>query len=326
MNSEMQSIIQALKKAEKVVVCGHSMPDGDSIGSTIAMGEVLKSLGKDVTMITPDEVPQMYGFLPSINELVRLQSLPNDFDTAVVVDCTDLNRINAPLSEGLAKIPVIINIDHHVSNQYYGSFNYVDPKAAATAELIFNLAKALEISISKEMAISLYTSIVMDTGSFRYENTTEKTHRISAELVEMGVNVALVNSYLFENKELTGLRLLGRSLCNLNVTDCGRVAWISIPYELTKEIGAKDEHAEGIINYPRRVAGVQVGLLFREITPNRIKVGFRSKDTIDVNKIAAVFGGGGHPRAAGCQLEMPIKAAEKEVLETVISQIDQQQK
>jgi len=322
--SELALLLKAINSAENVIVCGHSMPDGDSLGSTLGMGLLLKALGKSVTILSPDPVPKMYGFLAGAGEVRFDAASIEGADTAILVDCTDLNRLGPAFSEEVKKIPVIINIDHHVSNQFFGHYNFVDPQAAATGEQIFQIARLLNQPLNRELATCLYTAVVMDTGSFRYGNTTERTHRICAELLETGIDAAEINTYLFENKELTALLLLGKALCRLEVSKCQRVAWITIPLELTNEMGAGDEHSEGIINYPRMVEGALVGILFREIAEDKVKVGFRSKTAIDVNKIAAVFGGGGHSRASGCQLEMPLQDAVEKVLEEVLSHVDSQ--
>ncbi|WP_160315577.1 DHH family phosphoesterase [Thermincola ferriacetica] len=321
MNNNLDQVAEAIRKAKHIIVCGHAMPDGDSIGSTLAMGLFLKSMDKKVTMLTPDPIPQIYGFLPLVQEIKPPEEFPDDADTAVILDCTDLNRVGAYLADRLKKVPVLINIDHHISNQVYGTYNYIDATAAATGEQVYRLINVFDKPVNQDLATCLYVALVMDTGSFRYENTTDKTHMICAELLKTGINAAYINTCLFENKDVTGLLLLGRALSRLKVSDCGRVAWISIPLQLAQELGAKDEHAEGIVNYPRQVRGTVVGLLFREIAPNRVKVGFRSKETVDVNKLAAFFGGGGHPKAAGCQIEMPLQEAEEKVLAAVLAHI-----
>ncbi len=318
--NKLDDINQALLKANRIIVSGHAMPDGDSVGSTLAVGLLLRAMGKQVTMLSPDTVPAIYGFLPAVGEIKTGDLFPAEVDTALILDCTDLNRLGPELAQKVAGIPTIINIDHHISNQVYGQYNFVDPKAAATGEQVYKLIKHLGHPLDQELAICLYTAIVMDTGSYRYDNTTGQTHRISAELVETGIDIADINTRLFENKELVSLQLLGKALSRLQITAEGKVAYLSLPYSMVQELGARDEHAEGIVNYPRRVQGARVGLLFREIAPNRIKVGFRSKD-VDVNKIAARFGGGGHPRASGCQLEMSLEEAEQKVLAAVTSEI-----
>lgn len=322
--NDLSVIAKTIKQARNAVICGHAMPDGDSIGSTVAMGLLIKMLGKKVTVISSDPAPRAYGFLPGVKDIRGIKDFPEACDLAVILDCTDLNRTGDELAQRLKQVPTIINIDHHVSNHPFGHYNFVVPAAAATGELVYVLAGELGLDLTPDVAMSLYTAIAMDTGSFRYDNTTEETHKIAARLIATGINVARINENLFENKELITLRLLGRALSCLRVSPCGRVAWISVPYSLMEEMGARDEHADGIVNYPKTVEGVEIGLLFREIGPGRIKVGLRSKDTADVNKLAAVFGGGGHPRAAGCMITGDLAEVEARVIAAALATLSGQ--
>ncbi|MFZ5639983.1 MAG: DHH family phosphoesterase [Bacillota bacterium] len=317
--NDLNAIAKVIKQVRNVVICGHAMPDGDSIGSTVAMGLLIKMLDKNVTVISPDPVPRAYGFLPGVKDVMGLKEFPEACDLAVILDCTDLNRTGDELAHRLQKVPTIINIDHHVSNHRFGHYNFVEPAAAAAGELVYALAGELGLDLTPDVAMNLYTAVAMDTGSFRYDNTTAETHKIAARLIGTGINVARINENLFENKELITLRLLGRALSGMQVSPCGRVAWISVPYSLMEEMGARDEHADGIVNYPKTAEGVEIGLLFREIEPGRIKVGFRSKETADVNKLAAIFGGGGHPRAAGCMINGDLAEVEAEVIAAALA-------
>ncbi len=320
MNS-LQEIAGFLKKFKKALICGHAMPDGDSVGSVLAMRLILSEIGVESIAVTPDPVPAMYDFLPGADKFVELSQAPDDFDLAVILDCTDLGRLGSDGGPKIAKAQNVVNIDHHVSNDGFGTYCYVDEKAAATGEIIFNLAQAMGIKINKDIAANLYTSIVMDTGSFRFDNTTDATHEITAGLIRTGINVSEINRNLFERKDEIQLRLLGYALGQLKITAEGRVAWITIPLDVLHRMGALDEHADGIINYPRLLNGVEIGMLFREINPGRFKVGFRSKQDVDVNKLAARFGGGGHPRAAGCAIEGTQEEVERRVLEACIEEL-----
>jgi len=316
MNKALASLI---KKAKNIVISGHAMPDGDSVGSTVAMGLAAKMIGKKAVVISPDPIPRAYEFLPGVADVKGLGDFPPDSDLAVVLDCTDINRGGEELAALLKKVPAVINIDHHVSNHHFGHYNFVDPAAAATGELVYRLIRKLGLTLNADIALNLYTAIAMDTGSFRYDNTTANTHKIAAELIKTGINVARINENLFENKELITLKLLGRTLADIKLSPCGRVSWISVPHSLMVEMGARDEHADGIVNYPKTVSGVEIGLLFREIEPGKIKVGFRSKENADVNKLAAMFGGGGHPRASGCMITGNLAEVETKVVEAALA-------
>ncbi len=317
MNS-LEEVAGFLRKGKKAVICGHSMPDGDSVGSVLAMGLLLSELGIENYVVMPDPVPAMFGFLPGATDVVTYDCLPGDCDLAVVLDCTDLGRLGDELGEIISKVPVVVNIDHHISNQQFGDCNYVNAKAAASGEIVFELIKIMAVPLTEAMAVNLYTAITMDTGSFMFDNTTAKTHEITAELIRTGIDTAEINKNLFEKKDFVQLKLLGYALNNLKTAGNGTVAWVTVPLEVMKELGANDEHADGIINYPRMLNGVEIGLLFREISPHRFKVGFRSKKRVDVNRLAANFGGGGHPRAAGCVVEGNQEDVEQKVVDLCI--------
>lgn len=319
--NDLKIISDIIKKSENIIICGHAMPDGDSVGSTVAMGLAVKMMGKSVTVISSDTVPKSYEFLPGVKDVVSLKDFSKACDLAIILDCTDLYRGGDELAELLKNVTTIINIDHHVSNNNFGHYNFVDPAAAATGELVYRLVKVLGLNVTADIAMNLYTAIAMDTGSFRYDNTTADTHKIAAELISTGINVAWINEHLFEHKEIITLKLLGRALAGIRLSPCGRVAWISVPFSIMEEMGARDEHTDGIVNYPRTAEGVEIGLLFREIEPGKIKVGFRSKETADVNKLAANFGGGGHPRAAGCLIKGNLAEVEAKVVEAALASL-----
>lgn len=316
MNS-LEEIAEVLRKSKKAVICGHTIPDGDSIGSVLAMRAMLSGLGVECFAAAPDPIPGMYDFLPGVSRIIPLAEVPDDCDLAVILDCTDMGRLGEKRDK-ISGIRPVINIDHHISNEEFGDYWYVDAKAAATGEIVYELAKLMGITIEPEIAVNLYTAIVMDTGSFRFDNTTNKTHEITGELIKTGIAISEINRNLFERKDLVNLKLLGYALGQLDTAAEGRVAWVSIPIETMQQMGAQDEHADGIINYPRLLKGVEIGMLLREISPGKFKVGFRSKQTVDVNKLAARFGGGGHPRAAGCIIEGSKSEVEKKVIEACI--------
>lgn len=316
--SDLDELLQALKQANKIVIAGHISPDGDSIGSVLAMGLVLKQLGKEVHMISSDPIPDTFNFLPDSRNIKGINSFPSQFELALVLDCTDLIRCGEDLSLLLQTSPLIVNIDHHVSNRNFGQYNYVDPKASATGEIVYEVIEKLGINLTPDIATCIYTAIVMDTGSFKFDNTSVKSHRIAASLVEAGVAVSSVNIQLFEEKPYVSMKLLGEALQSIKLTPCQKVAWMSITKETMEQLGAKEEHTDGIINYPKMIEGVEVGLLFREIEARKVKVGFRSKGLVDVNLVAGHFGGGGHPNAAGAVIVGDLKEIEDKVIGSVI--------
>lgn len=317
MNS-LDELIQPLCSADKIVIVGHMSPDGDSIGSVLAMGMALEQLGKKVFMITSDPLPEIFSFLPCYKRYKGVKDFPARFDLALALDCSDLKRCGEDLSLLMETAPVLVNIDHHISNQLFAKYNFVNPKASATGEIVYHMIQKLGARIDQDIATCIYTAIVMDTGSFKFDNTSGRSHRIAADLIELGVPVSAVNTRLFEEKPYVNMKLLGEALKSLKMTPCHRVAWMSVSRETMEKLGAKEEQTDGIINYPKSIEGVEVGLLFREIEADKVKVGFRSKGQIDVNQVAGQFGGGGHPRAAGAIIMGNFHEIEEKVVDAVI--------
>ncbi|GAB6180698.1 bifunctional oligoribonuclease/PAP phosphatase NrnA [Desulfotomaculum defluvii] len=312
--NNLRAVAEVLLNSKRPLLCGHVMPDGDSLGSVLALGMALQSKGKEVTIVSTDPLPDLYEFLPGIKEVVVGSVPEKNYDLLVVVDCSVPERIGSTITPLLnSDLPVVV-IDHHVNDQPFGNYNYVRPSAAATGEIIVDLLEMLEIAINLDLAINLYTAIVTDTGSFRYENTTPETHIKISKLLECGVPVSLLSNLIFGEQPLKSIRLLEAALSNLEVSDCGRIAWISIDRDKIEAIGAEDQHIEGLINYPRKIKGVELAISFRELDENRVKVSFRSKYTVDVNLLAKKFGGGGHIRASGCTTEGSLSEVREAIL------------
>ncbi len=304
----LQQVAAELKGLSKAVILSHVSPDGDCSGSMLALGMALQGLGIQVTMVNPDLLPRYLSFLPLADRVIQPNQVKHWPHTVICVDCSDRARLGEEIQPCLTG-KNIINIDHHISNTGFGSINYVDSQAAATGVIIAQLLDELKVEVDIDMATALYTAIVTDTGSFQYSNTDASTHLLAARLINTGIEVAGINQKLFDTKELPEVKLFGRALNTLEVSADGKLAWVSIPRTVLEELGAKDEHSEGLINFTRALDTVEVGMLFRELTSGKIKVGFRSKQFVDVNKLAAIFGGGGHVRASGCTLNTGLDEA-----------------
>ncbi|MGB9919474.1 MAG: DHH family phosphoesterase [Moorellales bacterium] len=306
---ELAAVAKILQECQEVLLATHQVADGDCLGSMLALYLALNGEHRRVWPVHPEPVPETYRFLigwPAIALPQNLDRLPS---VAVVLDCTDLARVGSELEPLLARVPTLINLDHHAGNRYFGHLNYVRPEAAATAELVYDLLELMGIALSPEVALSLYTGLVTDTGCFQYENTSPRSHLIAARLLQAGVSPPEVHRKLWEEKPLPALRLLAKALPTLAFAADGRIAWVTVTREMMEEVQAGPEHCEGLIEYPRSLAGVEVAILFRETGPGEVKVGFRSKQVVDVNRLAARFGGGGHRRAAGCRLHLPLEQA-----------------
>lgn len=316
-SNSSEVIASQLLARDNFLLFGHIIPDGDCIGSIAALQLGLEARGKKVEVILQDPVPDIYKFLPVTARFRHEWSSDINAQNIIFLDCSDINRIGEQVSANLNSSVTTFNIDHHATNDYFADYNWVEPGAAATAELVFALLNALQVKINPEMATALFSGLVMDTGRFMYSSTTDKTMAIAADLLKAGVDINQVRINLFETKTREEILLIRLALNNISISDDGRIAWISLPYQQIEAIGALSIHPESIINYTREIKGVEVGILFREITPGIIKVGFRAKGDVDVARIAGRIGGGGHRQAAGASFEGSMAEAEKIVTKLV---------
>lgn len=315
MNNTLAEIGDLLVRKDNILLTGHVSPDGDCIGSVLGLGLALESLNKNVFMVMQDTIPEMYQFLSGTEKLVAPGKLGQPPELVVFLDCTDFSRAGETWFQELAVHIPVINIDHHISNLCFGTYNLVDSSAAATAEIICRLLKNMKIPLSVPVATALYTGIVMDTGSFQYQNTSPETLRMAAMLLEHGVELGEIREKLFESRSLISLQVVSLALENLKISRDGKIAWTILDQETLTRIGARSEHCEGVVNYPLSIKGVKIGLFFREMNNGIVKVGLRCRSGYDVSRIAANFNGGGHKLAAGCQVNGPLVKAVKIVLE-----------
>jgi len=318
-NIDLATAARMIKEANRILFFLHVSPDGDSIGSTLGMVRAMRQAGKTAIIVGVDPVPRIYHFLPNWDSyFVPWQGVEGEWDLACLLDCGDLERVGAALPV-VQKAKATLNIDHHSTNKSYGDYNYLDFTAAAVGELAYRLLRAMELPIDREIAQCLYTSIVADTGSFRYDSTRPSTHRIAADLVELGAEPYEVASNIWENESPGRLKLLALALGTLQIDPSGKVAWMHVTREMMERAGAEEDDTEGLVNYARSVTGVEVGLIFRETPDGRVKVGMRSRRIVDVGKIALQFGGGGHARASGCTFTTSIADASAKVVDAVLA-------
>lgn len=310
-------LVSELQKAEHVALCGHVSPDGDCVGSMLALGLALRQMGKKVVFYSSDPVPEIYAFLPGAAEVRVELEQHSQFDLFVAVDCSMPDRLGN-LQALLDRAGRVAVIDHHAGSVPFGNVYLNLPDKAATGEIVYDLLLWLPVVIDEDIATCLYVAIVTDTGSFSYDNTGSRTHHIAAELLELGIKADLINKRLHEEKPLVSLQILGVVLQTLDLSDCGRVAWMFIQRETLHRLNALDEHVDGLVNFPRLIKGVELALFFRELENGKYKVSLRSKYYLDVNKLAALFGGGGHPRAAGCVLEGNLEDVKQQLLQATL--------
>ena len=319
MNS-LQEIATQLKSARNILLTCHIQPDGDAIGSLLGLGYALRQMNNKVTLFSADPVPARFRFLTGTDFIVSGELPVDEFDCVVTLDCSDEHRIE-PIWEKVQH-QMLINIDHHPTNNHFGQMNYVEPEAAATGEIVFALLEKLNLPVDSVVASALYVAISTDTGSFKYENTKAKTHRVVAKLLDAGAQPRDITPQIFDLRSRGAVCILREALNTLQFSDSGNIAWMAITEQEMLRCGATDEDLDGIVNYAKNIQGVDAGLLFREKTNQTVKVGFRSHD-MDVGKIAQKLGGGGHARAAGCSLSMKLSVAVEKVLATIREEVAQ---
>ena len=299
-----------------MAVISHVSPEADTLGSALAAYLILRGVGKEVALFNADPIPQRYLFLPGAKEIVRCDRIPRPFEIYLVVDSSDRERAGG-LLQGLPPWSLVINIDHHQSNERFGGLNWIEEAASSTGEMVFRLFKEMGVPISPGAATNLYAAILTDTGSFRFSNTTPSALRAAAELIELGADAVEVANQLYDQQDLRSLRLLGKVLSEMAVSENGAVAYIVIRRADLEAAGVGIEETEGFINYPRSLKGVRVALAFKEMAEDVVKVGLRSKGPVDVAQIASVFQGGGHKNAAGCLLSGDLEQVKERVLAEV---------
>lgn len=315
----MKEAIRAINKYDRFLITAHVNLEGDSIGSQLATKELLDAIGKKSFIVDDDRIPEHYKFLPGADKVSNNTAKAWDFDAVIVVDCPNLKR-TGKVADIISKKKVpIINIDHHISNERFGTVNWVDPAASSAGEMIFRLFKAMNIPISKGTALSLYITILTDTGSFNYDNTSRATHEIAGELLGYGLDPAIVSEKVYEQRSVDDIKLLGLVLSTLKLNKRGDVAYLEVTRKMLKSTGLDASRSEGFINYARSIENVKIAIFFKEDTKKagRISVSFRAKSGVDVNGIAAYFGGGGHVKAAGCMVKGNLAQVEKKVLARV---------
>ena len=310
-----QEVAQALVDSQYVLVTSHTNPDGDAIGSSLALGHLLKKMGKDVVIYNQDPVPANYRFLPGSDGITHSID-GQQFDTTVVADCSELSRVGKQIKR--ENLGTIVGIDHHLTTTPLGEKSYLDPNASAIGEMIYNIMQYLPIELDETLAVCIYTTILSDTGSFRYSNTSPRALQVASEMVAHGVAPWEVALAVYESQPLKRLELLGQVLKTLQVESNGRYGSIVITQDMFDQTQTAEDLIDGFINYPRSIEGVEVSVQFREQpTRDGYKVSFRSRGRVNVAQIADLFGGGGHANAAGCALVGELESIRNRIREAV---------
>ena len=317
----LSQIANLILEGKKIGITYHVSPDGDAVGSVLALLNALRSLNKECYVISKDSVSDNLKYLKGSDEITGdITEAKDETDIIVVLDCGNLDRVSANLEEFTGKI---INIDHHLSNDKYGDINYIDSKAAATAEIIFELVNimgidfSIENDITKDIGTCIYTSIVTDTGGFRHSNVTDRTHNICSTLKKINVNNTFIYQSLFDNKEFNRIKIIGKALSKMELILGGKVALIELNKTFADEFGGEIGDTSDIISYGLQIKGVEVTLLLKEVEDG-VKSSLRAKSYVDVRKIAEVFGGGGHVRASGIKIKnVSMEEAKYEILNEI---------
>lgn len=319
-----KALIDAIRDGRRILLCSHVSPDGDTIGSLLAMRLMLLAMGKEVACICADPVPEMLHYLEGVEKVGLPAAVEGmDFDLAIAVDVSDMHRLGA-CQEPFFRAPRTLQIDHHSTNPGFAEINYVDGDASATGELIYDLVHALEIPVTPAIALCLFTGISTDTGNFSFDNTTPAAFCAAGELRKVGIPLAQVNRVLFRERVKAQVLLLARALDTLTFYNDDCIAGMWLTTADLEAVDARPEHAEAIVNYGIDTKGVKMAFLAKE-GPEGVKFSLRAVAPYDVAHIAAGFGGGGHALAAGCTLEGPVDRAMAEVTSAMEAHLHQLQ-
>jgi bifunctional oligoribonuclease and PAP phosphatase NrnA len=320
MAPEIASIVDAIRAHQRFVLSSHARPDGDSIGSQLAMVYALRALGKHVIVVNADPAPATLMPLPGVRDIRIAARVDEPYDAAIIMECGDLSRTGVA---GLDSA-FVINIDHHPGNTNYGRINWFDARAAACAEMVFDLIVALGVPLSLEIATHVYLAILTDTGSFHYSSLSPRTFDICRQLLEAGVDPVRMARQVFDDATPARLRLHGAVLAAMQLDPSGRVAILAIDPEMTRAAGATSDDTEGLINQPLTVKEIQAAVFFRKMDGDEYRVSMRSKGAVDVGAVAKEYGGGGHKNAAGCTVTGTLDALRATLIGKVIRAIESQ--
>jgi phosphoesterase RecJ-like protein len=304
----LEQVLHHIKEHRHFLVTSHTRPDGDAVGSSLAMAQVLRKMGKTAQVVLGDAVPVIYRPLPHADTILHTSSVNGHYDAAVILECDSLVRTRLQGLEG----HFLISIDHHATSKPFANVNWIDPGACAVAEMVFRLACAAGVKITPDIATCLYAAVLTDTGSFCFSPTNAQTFDLAKSLVEYGADPARIAQSIYFSTPTSKMRLLGAALSSLHRE--GSMAWMWVTRQDMDRCGALDEDCEGLVNYALSIAGVEVAVFFREIADDRVRVSIRSKGAVNVAGLAEKFGGGGHECASGFSTPGPLSAAEKLVL------------
>ena len=304
----LDEVLRQIEQRDRFVLTSHARPDGDAVGSALACGEILRQMNKQVEVVLRDGVPRIYQALPFSENVVHADRIDGQYDAAIILECDSIQRTRLTGLEN----HFLISIDHHLSGRPFAHVNWIDPRAVATAEMIYRLARKAGVEISAEIATCLYTAVLTDTGSFMYAGTNEHTFALARELVLAGADPARCARSIYFGHSTAKLRLLGAALSDLHRE--GSIAWIAVTQAQMETCKAKEEDCEGLVNYALSIHDVEVAIFLRAMPDQRFRVSLRSKGEVNVAEIAEQLGGGGHQCASGCSIPGPLANAAELIL------------
>ena len=318
-DSPIQQIRAAILSKQRFLITSHARPDGDSIGSQLAMAFALDALGKQVRIVNADPAPEHYGDFPGMDRIEVATVAENvEADAVIVMECSDLPRTGVA---GLER-QFLINIDHHAGNRMYGALNWHDETAAACGEMVFDLIQSLGVPLSLEIATHIYLAILTDTGSFHHSNITPRTFDICRQTVEAGVTPAVMARRVFDSNSFGKLKLIGTLLDRMELVDDGRLAVLYLDDAMLEATGSTHNDTEGLINLPLTAREIQAVVFFKATTNGDVRVSMRSKYDVDVRKVANQYGGGGHKNASGFTIAGPLTAVRDGIVRQIVQAIE----
>ena len=314
----LSQVVELIEAKNKFAITSHVRPDGDSLGSSLGLYWLLKALDKDVEVIMRDPVPHAYQKLPGSRDVRVTPDADAGYNAVFVIECSDITR------PGLLNLEKqnVVNIDHHATTALFGSINWIDSTASACGEMIYNLAKALGVRVTKEIAECVYTALITDTGSFHFSNTTERTFKVASELLRTGVKPAKTAEAVFASYPWSRIQLMGAVLSTARRDASGKVAILRHSLEMQHTAEASDEDADGFVNYPLTVGEVEAVAMLKEFEPGVYRTSLRSNGEVNVARVAEMFGGGGHRNAAGCTMRGTWEEAEEKIISLLQDAVD----
>ncbi len=312
----INKIIEAINEGQSFLITSHVRLDGDALGSELALFLILSDLGKKAVIYNQDDTPKNYYFLPAAQKIVHQFDNAQQYDAAFVLDCSELERVGDKAAE-IGKIGKIINIDHHVSNGVFSALRILDTQASSTGELLYSLFKQMSYNMTPDVCTNLYAAILTDTGGFRYSSTRKETLWAAGNLVENGADPQWISENIYESDSPAKLKLLAKVLETLSLDLKNKVGSLVVTQNALRDTGASLEHTEGLVDIPRTVKEISISILYTQLADDYFKLSLRSKGSVNVEKIAKKFGGGGHVNAAGCTIKGKIDTIKLQILQAI---------